>query len=98
MAKQKPEKVNWNRQLLGALVGGLAGLALTLVFPSLERQLGALSLVLWSAALGAALASLEGFTRAGAALTHSPNRNLNLLVGLDFPLLVLLIIALLLQS
>jgi hypothetical protein len=97
MAKQKPERVNWNRQLLGAWAGGLAGLVLSLVFPPLAQRIGILNVVIWSAALGAALASLEGFIRAGAALTHSQNRALNLLVGLGLPALVLLFIAMLLQ-
>jgi hypothetical protein len=97
MAKQNPEKVHWNRQLLGAWAGGLIGLAFSLVFPDLAERFGMLNVVLWSAALGAALASLDGFIRAGAALTHSQNRILNLLVGLGLPALVLAVIALLVR-
>jgi hypothetical protein len=96
-AKGKPERVNWNRQLLGALAGGLLGLLLAVVFPPLAEQVGMINLVLWTAVLGGALASLEGFIRAGASLTRSQNRRLNLLVGLGVPALILLLIALLIR-
>jgi hypothetical protein len=62
-AEGKPERVNWNRQLLGALAGGLLGLLLAVVFPPLAEQVGTINLVLWTAVLGGALASLEGFIR-----------------------------------
>lgn len=97
MGKKKPERVNWNRQLWGALAGGLTSLVLSPLFPHLSQRLDLVNLVLWGAALGAALASLEGFIRAGAALTHSQNRGLNLLVGLGLPALILLAIAWLLR-
>ncbi|HEX9617312.1 MAG TPA: hypothetical protein VGA03_07830 [Anaerolineales bacterium] len=95
MAKQKPERVNWNRQLLGALAGAFAGLVLSIVIPLLAQRVGTINLVLWTAVLGGAVASLEGFIRAGAALTRSQNRSLNLLVGLGLPALILMVIALL---
>jgi hypothetical protein len=54
-----------------------------------------LTVILVSAAMGGALASLDGFIRAGAALTRRDNRALNLLVGLGIPILLLLLLLLL---
>ena len=56
-----------------------------------------MTVVLWSAAIGALLASLGWFVRAGAALTRRTNPWLNLAVGLGIPVLVLILIAYLLR-
>jgi hypothetical protein len=97
MPPVKPDRIDWKRQLLGSLAGGAIGLLLALLVPALAQRLGMFNLVLWSAVLGGALSSLEGFIRAGAALTHRQNRPLNLLIGLGLPALVLLLIAVLLR-
>jgi hypothetical protein len=47
-------------------------------------------MLLWGAAIGAALASLDSFEKAGAALTRRENKALNLLVGLGIPALLLI--------
>jgi hypothetical protein len=97
MASKKTDRPDWRRQSWGAGFGAIAGLLLAQLVPSLAARYSALSLALWFAALGAVLASLEGFARAGAALTHSENRWLNLLVGLGVPVLFLVLIVILLR-
>lgn len=96
MRSNKPEGASWNRQLLGTLAGAALGWGLLSLFPGLAQRFNALTIVLWCAALGAVLANLDGFTRAGAALTRSDKRWLNLLVGLGLPALVLALIGILL--
>jgi hypothetical protein len=93
MNPKKTYQPDWRRQSWGAGLGALAGLLLAQLVPALAARFSALSLALWFAALGAVLASLDGFARAGAALTHRENRWLNLLVGLGIPLLILALIA-----
>jgi hypothetical protein len=87
----------WGRQWLGAFGGAVLGWGISVLFPVLARRFTVLTIVLWSAAIGAALMSLDNFARAGAALTHSQNRLFNLLVGVGFPALILLIVMLLLR-
>ncbi|MGW8224536.1 MAG: hypothetical protein ACWGOY_02320 [Anaerolineales bacterium] len=82
----------WGRQWVGIFGGAAIGWALTIVFPSIEARFGLLTVLLWSAAIGGVLSSLDGFRRAGAALTRRDNRALNLLVGLGIPFLLLLIL------
>ena len=50
------------------------------------------SAILWGAAIGAALTSLDSFEKAGAALTRRENKTLNLLVGLVIPGILLIIL------
>lgn len=87
----------WGRQWLGAFGGGMIGWSISVLIPELARRYTMLTIVLWSAAIGAALMSLNNFARAGAALTHSQNRLLNLMVGIGVPALILLIVMLLLR-
>lgn len=86
----------WGRQWLGAFGGAAVGWGVSVLFPVLAQRYTVLTIVLWSAAIGAALMSLNNFARAGAALTHSHSRLFNLLVGLGVPVLILLIVMLLL--
>jgi hypothetical protein len=79
------------------LAGAALGWALASLFPALEQRFSLLTILLWSGAFGAALANLEGFVRAGAALTRQENRALNLAVGLGIPALFLLLIGLLID-
>jgi len=85
----------WGRQWVGAFAGAAVGWALTYIFPGIEQRFSMLTVILVSAAMGGALASLDGFIRAGAALTRRDNRALNLLVGLGIPILLLLLLLLL---
>ncbi len=80
---------------MGAFAGAAVGWALTYLFPGLQQRYGTTTVLLVGAALGAALASLDGFVRAGAALTRRDNIALNLLVGLGIPILLLLLLLLL---
>lgn len=89
MPKYQREKNYWKNQWLGLLVGTVIGIALSWLFPGLAAEMGTFYLILWSAILGGVLSNLNGFIRAGAALTRSDNRWLNLLVGLGIPALVL---------
>lgn len=73
-------------------MGAAIGWALTILFPGLEARFGMVAVLLWSGAIGGVLTSLDGFTRAGAALTRGDDRRLNLLVGLGIPILLLLIL------
>ncbi|MFL7890832.1 MAG: hypothetical protein ACK2UM_13800 [Anaerolineales bacterium] len=82
----------WGRQWVGIFGGAAIGWALTIAFPAIETRYGLLTVLLWSAAIGGVLSSLDGFQRAGAALTRRENRVLNLLVGLGIPVLLLLIL------
>ncbi|HEX6305423.1 MAG TPA: hypothetical protein VFZ76_14610 [Anaerolineales bacterium] len=99
MASLEREKGYWKKQWLGVLAGGALGLALGVLFPGLPKQFGGLlSLVLWSGVIGSVLTNLNGFVRAGAALTHSENRGINLLVGLGIPVLIVVLFGIAISS
>jgi len=97
MPASNQNRPNWGKQWVGAFAGAVLGWALVVVFPALEQKFSLLTVILWCAAMGAALTNLDGFTRAGATLTHRQNNQLNLIVGLGLPVLVLLLITLLLR-
>lgn len=92
MSSFTPGDKKWGRQWVGIFGGAAIGWALILVIPGLEERFGMLSILLWSAAIGGILTSLDGFMRAGAALTRRDNRALNLLVGLGIPFLLLVVL------
>lgn len=94
MSSFKQDNKKWGRQWVGAFAGAAVGWALTCIFPGIEQRFSMLTVLLVSAAIGGALASLDGFIRAGAALTRRDNRALNLLVGLSIPILLLLLLLL----
>ena len=95
MSPFKRDNKKWGRQWVGAFAGAAVGWALIYLLPSIKQRYSLTSVLLVGAALGAALASLDGFIRAGAALTRKDNRALNLLVGLGIPILLLLLLLLL---
>jgi hypothetical protein len=95
MSSFNQDNKRWGRQWVGAFAGAAVGWALTYIFPGIEQRFSMLTVILVSAAMGGALASLDGFIRAGAALTRRDNRALNLLVGLGIPILLLLLLLLL---
>jgi high-affinity Fe2+/Pb2+ permease len=95
MSSFKQDNKKWGRQWVGAFAGAAVGWALTYLFPSIGQRYSMTTVLLVGAALGAALASLDRFIRAGAALTRRDNRALNLLVGLGIPILLLLLLLLL---
>ena len=69
-------------------------MALGALFPGLPGQFGGLFyLVLWSGVAGGVLTNLNGFMRAGAALTRSKHRGINLLVGLGIPAIIVVLFA-----
>ena len=84
----------WGKHWVGAFAGAVLGWALVVVFPALEQKFSLLTVILWCAAIGAALTNLDGYTRAGAALTRRQNHQFNLIVGLGLPVLLLLLITL----
>ncbi|HLE52787.1 MAG TPA: hypothetical protein VI755_12030 [Anaerolineales bacterium] len=97
MPASNQNRSNWGKQWVGAFAGAVVGWALVVVFPALEQKFSLLTVILWCAAIGAALTNLNGFTRAGAALTRRQNNQLNFIVGLGLPVLLLLLITLLLR-
>lgn len=99
MANLDREKGYWKKQWLGVLAGAAIGLALGALFPGLQRQLGGLFyLVLWSGVVGGVLTNLDGFIRAGAAVTRTEKRGINLLVGLGIPVLIVVLFAVAISS
>ena len=90
----KREKVSWRRQWMGVFAGGVMGFGLSVLIPPLAEKFSTFTIVIWCAVLGGILSSLEGFRRAGAALTRSENRWLNLLVGLGIPIVIIVIFGL----
>jgi hypothetical protein len=92
MSSLKPSNKKWGRQWVGIFGGAAIGWALALIFPGLVERFGMLTILLWSGAIGGILTSLDGFMRAGAALTRRDNRTLNLLVGLGIPILLLVLL------
>lgn len=80
------------RQLIGIFAGVGVGLMLLGLFPSLEQSLGFFETLLWSGAIGGILGSLASFERAGAALTRSENRLLNMFVALGIVFVMLLLV------
>ena len=94
MSSFKSSNKKWARQWMGGFGGAAIGWALTYIFPGLVERFSMLTVILWSAAIGAAFLSMDGFVRAGAALTRRDNRVLNLFVGLGIPILLLIILVL----
>ena len=94
MSSFKQDNKKWGKQWVGAFAGAAVGWALTYIFPDIEQRFSLLTVILVSAAIGGSLASLDGFRRAGAALTRRDNRAINLLVGLGIPILLLLLLLL----
>jgi len=97
MTVEKGYRSNWLRQWTGAGAGAAVGWVLATLFPALEQRLSLFTIILWCGAIGAALANLEGFVRAGAALTRRDNWAVNLAVGLGVPVLFLLLLSLLIN-
>ncbi len=94
MSSFKQDNKKWGKQWVGAFAGAAVGWSITVIFPGIEQRFSMLTVLLVSAAIGGSLASLDGFIRAGAALTRRDNRALNLLVGLGIPILLLLLLLL----
>lgn len=84
----------WKRQWVGIGAGAGLGLMLLALFPEFAAQFGGNKIVLWLAAIGGIYMSLNAFERAGAALTRSTNRVLNLAVSLGFVAIVFILIVL----
>jgi hypothetical protein len=98
MSSPKGDNKNYRRQWMGVFAGAAVGWALVNLFPAIEERFSMLTVLLWSAAIGGALVSLDGFIKAGAALTRRDNRVLNLLVGLGIPILLIIILLLIFRS
>jgi|CXWL01.1.fsa_nt_gi hypothetical protein len=82
-------------QVIGLLGGLITGAIIGNSWPGVREALGgAGGVMLWGAAIGAALGSLPQFEKAGKVITRSENRTFNLLVGLSIPVLVIGLLAL----
>ena len=95
MGSSNKDWKKWGQQWVGKISGAVVGWILTIIFPALEQRFSLLTVVMWSAVIGGVLTSLDGFMRAGAALTRKDNRALNLAVSLGVPILILAVIFLL---
>jgi hypothetical protein len=80
------------RQIVGITAGIGIGMLLLAVFPTFQAAPGTIETVLWSAAIGGLVASFAAFERAGAALTRSRSRILNLAVAFGIVLLFFLLL------
>jgi hypothetical protein len=72
-------------QWWGAFFGLVIAWTLGSMFPALPARLSWLTVMLWGAAIGAAVFSWRSFEHAGRALTHSENRALNFAIGFSIP-------------
>jgi hypothetical protein len=89
--KPKPRR-SFTRQLYGMVGGGCFGLILVEIFPWLTHNTDRITIILWCSVIGIVIFNIQQFETAGAVLTQRENRPLNTIVGLGFPLLILLII------
>ena len=74
MGSSNKDWKKWGQQWVGIISGAVVGWILTIIFPALEQRFSLLTVVMWSAVIGGVLTSLDGFMRAGAALTRRDNR------------------------
>ena len=99
MAKRtQPDESNLPRQLGGSLAGAAIGVTLAIFFTMLSERFGIAALVLWGAVIGGVLSNLRDFMRAGAVITHSQNRWLNLSIGLGLPAILLVLLCIGIRS
>lgn len=94
MNDDQPRREVRRNQVIGLLGGLIAAALVGNTFPGLREALGLGGVMLWGAAIGAGLASLPQFEKAGQVITRSNNRAFNLMVGLSIPTLVIGVLAL----
>jgi hypothetical protein len=94
MSSFNRDNKKWGRQWVGVFGGAAVAWALMTLFPVLQERFSMFSALLWGAAIGAAVVSVDMFERAGAALTRRENRWVNLLAGLGIPAILLIILLL----
>ena len=75
------------RSNIGLFAGIGAGMMIGSLIPWVRENIDLLSLVLWSAVIGVAVANLGQFKKAGAILTRRDDPVLNYIVGLGLPIL-----------
>ena len=75
------------RTNVGLFAGIGAGMMIGSLIPWVRENIDLLSLVLWSAVFGVAVANLGQFRKAGSILTRQENPVLNFAVGLGLPIL-----------
>ncbi len=93
-----PQKPSSRNQLIGAFLGFMVGLLLLSLFPDLQTRFDWVTFLIWTAAIGSALASLRQFERAGQILTHSENKALNYAVGFAAEAAILIIFTVILRA
>lgn len=86
------------RQLIGIGLGIGVGMILSIFFPAIVQSIGLIETLLWSGAIGGVLGSLASFERAGAALTRSDNRFVNLALSLGIVIAFFALVLLLLRN
>ena len=94
MNEQQRREMRRN-QVIGLLGGLITGAIIGNSWPGVREAVGgAGGVMLWGAAIGASLGSLPQFEKAGKVITRSENRAFNLIVGLNIPVLVIGVLAL----
>ena len=88
----KTRQKNFRRELVGMVAGIGLALVVSALLPSVRQNYSLGIALLWGAAIGGAVASLERFERAGAALTKKDNRALNYCIGLGIPVIILVLL------
>ncbi len=82
------------RSLTGMFAGLGLGMMVGALVPWVRQNVDLVSLVLWCSVAGIVLVNLERFAEAGVIITRNEdNKPLNYLVGLGFPVLLLLLFA-----
>jgi len=81
-------------QLVGILGGVIGGVMVVFSWPGIQETLGLTGAMLWGAAIGGALGSLQQFGKLGKRITRSENKTLNTLVGVSLPLFIVAVLAL----
>jgi hypothetical protein len=81
-------------QIVGILGGVIGGVMVAFSWPGVEEAIGLTGAMMWGAAIGGVLGSLQQFGQLGKRITHSDNGALNTLVGISIPLLIVAVLAL----
>ena len=82
----------FRKEIVGIFLGIGAALIVGALVPAVNENYSLGIVVLWGGAIGGFLASYERFEQAGAMLTRSENRALNLLIGAGLPIGLLVIV------
>jgi len=97
MPSKEFKRVQNQLQWWGVSFGLLIAWTLGILFPGLPARISWVSLMIWGAAIGAALFSWRSFEHAGRVVTRSENRWLNFVIGFSIPVVFLALLTVLLR-